>query len=205
MNVIIVGCGKLGTRLANTLCRLGHDVAVVARKSDGFSDLSDDFSGITVSGVPLDQDVLQQAGIDACDALLAVTEDDNQNIVISQIASQIYHVPKVITRIMDPARETVFEDFGMTTVCPTKLTAGTVLNTVLDEISDQMVTFGVHTADFVVRYDKHWVGKMVCEIPLHDKEMIYAVIDAAGAMTLAVDPERVIGKNERIVFSSLVD
>ena len=200
-----MGCGKLGTRLANALCRLGHDVSVVARKAGSFSDLSDDFSGITVSGVPLDQDVLQQAGIAACDALLAVTDDDNQNIVISQIATEIYHVPKVITRIMDPARETVFEDFGMTTICPTKLTASTIINTVLDEISDQMVTFGVHTAGFVVRYDKHWAGKMVCDIPLHEKEMIYAVIDALGNMTLAVDPEQIIGKNERVVFSSLVD
>lgn len=205
MNIIIVGCGKLGTRLANILCRLGHDVAVVARTSNKFSNLNDDFSGLTVSGVPLDQDVLEQAGIAACDALLAVTDDDNQNIVISQIASDIYHVPKVITRIMDPARETVFEDFGMTTICPTKLTAGTVINAVLDEISDQMVTFGVHTASFTVRQDKRWVGKMVCEIPLREKEMLFAVIDAAGAMTLAYDPERIIKKNERVVFSSLVD
>lgn len=205
MNIIVVGCGQLGTRLANTLCRLGHDVAVVTRKADEFSDLGDDFSGITVSGVPLDQDVLEQAGIEECDVLLAVTGNDNQNIVISQIAKEIYHVPKVITRIMDPVRETVFENFGMDTVCPTKLASTTIINTVLDEISDQMITFGVHTADFEVRADKRWVGKMVCEIPVHEDEMIYAVIDASGALRLNLDPERVIGKNERVVFSSLVD
>ena len=105
MNVLIIGCGKVGSHLADTLCQLGHDVSIIALNRENFDLLSDDFSGLTIQGVPIDLDILRQAGIEECDALAAVTEDDNTNIMVCQIAREIFNVPKIVARIFDPLRE----------------------------------------------------------------------------------------------------
>ena len=64
MNVLIIGCGKVGSRLADILCQFGHDVSIIALKRESFDLLSDDFSGFTIQGVPIDLDILRQAGIE---------------------------------------------------------------------------------------------------------------------------------------------
>ena len=91
MNILIVGCGKVGSMLASELDRMGHDVAVLDREEAHFTLLDSDFSGYTISGVPIDQDVLKRAGIEGCDAILAMTEDDNVNIMVCQMAKDIFH------------------------------------------------------------------------------------------------------------------
>lgn len=68
MNILIVGCGKVGSQLSNVLSRMGHDVAVIDQNPAHFSSLADDFSGYNVTGVPIDQDVLRRGGIENCDA-----------------------------------------------------------------------------------------------------------------------------------------
>ena len=64
MNILIVGCGKVGSQLSNVLSRMGHDVAVIDQNPAHFSSLADDFSGYNVTGVPIDQDVLRRGGIE---------------------------------------------------------------------------------------------------------------------------------------------
>lgn len=96
MNILIVGCGKVGSMLASELDRMGHDVAVLDREEAHFALLDSDFSGYTISGVPIDQDVLKRAGIEGCDAILAMTEDDNVNIMVCQMAKEIFHTKTVL-------------------------------------------------------------------------------------------------------------
>jgi len=76
---------------------------------------------MTITGIPIDEDILEMAGIKSADALAAVTSDDNVNIMVSQIARQIYHVPTVITRTYDPQRKEVLTAMGLDTICPTTL------------------------------------------------------------------------------------
>lgn len=108
MNILVIGCGRLGTRLAEMLDERGHDVAVIDYNPDDFRLLSDDFSGITVTGFPMDLEALKSAGIENCDGVAVVTPDDNLNITVSQIAQKFFGVTNVIARISDPRRETVF-------------------------------------------------------------------------------------------------
>ncbi|MEN6325484.1 MAG: NAD-binding protein, partial [Syntrophomonas sp.] len=75
MNIIIIGCGKVGSKLSQLLSNDGHDVVIVDNDKDAFKALSPDFNGITVAGVPIDQDVLKQAGIENADAFAAVSPD----------------------------------------------------------------------------------------------------------------------------------
>lgn len=132
MNILIVGCGKVGSQLANVLSKMGHDVSIVDPDEERFSNLSDEFAGYTVTGVPIDQDVLRKAGIEGCEALAAVSNDDNMNVMVCQIASEIFHVPKVLARIYDPARGDVFSHFGLHTVCPTNLSVDALYSMLTD-------------------------------------------------------------------------
>ena len=121
MYVIIAGCHKVGTRLALELAQENHDVVVIDSDPERLAALGSGFNGVTIVGMPIDEDVLRSAGVEQADALAAVTEDDNMNIMVSQVAKELFRVPVIITRVYDPQRETIMESMGLTTVCPTTL------------------------------------------------------------------------------------
>ncbi len=127
MNILIAGCGTVGSTLAMKMSRLGHTVCVVDRNSETFNNLDDDFDGMTVVGNPIDQDVLRRCGIEGCDAVAAVTAYDNVNVVLSQVAKEVFKIEKVLTRIYDPQRQTVFSDMGLQIICPTALTVDSAI------------------------------------------------------------------------------
>jgi trk system potassium uptake protein TrkA len=123
MNVVIMGCGRIGSRLANTLDAEGHRVSIIDLSPDAFARLSPSFGGKTIVGTGLDEDVLKSAGIEDADAFIAVTTGDNRNIMASQIAKHMYNVPEVLCRIYDPIREDTYHTLGLDTVCPTTMIA----------------------------------------------------------------------------------
>lgn len=131
MQIIIIGCGKVGAKFAHTLSKDGHEIVVVSNDGKAFKNLPPDFNGLTLTGVPIDQDVLKSAGIETADALVAVTEDDNTNIMVCQVAKEIFKVSKVIARIYNPSREHVFHQFGLETICPTDITVN-VMRSLVD-------------------------------------------------------------------------
>ena len=125
MNILIVGCGRVGRRLVHVLERLGHDVSVLDEDAANLAllnELEPPFSGMAVAGVPIDGDVLRSAGIEACDAVAAVTKDDNINLMVAQIARELFGVKHVIARVAEPSRKEVYtERFGLRIVCGTCL------------------------------------------------------------------------------------
>lgn len=131
MNVIIMGCGRVGARVAILLDHGGHRVAIVDVDSRSFRRLPPDFRGKTVIGTGIDEDVLRVAGIEEADAFVAVTNGDNRNIMAAQVARHLFDVPEVICRIYDPVREDAYRRLGLTTVCPTTTIAAQVLEHVL--------------------------------------------------------------------------
>ena len=126
MYIIIAGCGKIGANLVKTLSNEGHDVVVIDPNEESFAQLENGTNCLTVTGMSIDEDVLKSAGIEHADALLAVTSDDNVNIMTAQIAKQLYHVPHVVTRIYDPDKDAVLRQMGLNTVCPTMLTVAKI-------------------------------------------------------------------------------
>jgi trk system potassium uptake protein TrkA len=131
VKVVIMGCGRVGARIAILLDHAGHNVSVVDVESRAFRRLSHDFKGDTVVGTGIDEDVLRLAGIEKADAFVAVTNGDNRNIMASQVARHVFHVPEVVCRIYDPVREDTYRRLGLTTVCPTTSIAAQVLEHVL--------------------------------------------------------------------------
>lgn len=128
MQIIIVGCGRLGSLLAQILSVEGHDVVVIDRENIAFVRLGSGFNGMTLVGTGIDIDVLRRAGIETTDALAAVTTDDNTNVMAAQVAKELFRVPKVIARIYDPEREQIYHEFGLETVSPITLAASQIRN-----------------------------------------------------------------------------
>ncbi|HSR32026.1 MAG TPA: TrkA family potassium uptake protein [Anaerolineae bacterium] len=131
--VIIVGCGRLGAMLANQLSGRGGSVVVVDCDEAAFKHLSAEFSGFQVTGNAAELAVLRQAKIEKADCLFATTQYDNVNLMVAQVAKTIFGVPKVIARIFDPQRESVYGQFGIETICPTRLSAQAFLNALRDQ------------------------------------------------------------------------
>jgi trk system potassium uptake protein TrkA len=123
MYMIIMGCGRVGARLAAMLVAEGHDVMVMDMNPTAFERLGKDFSGSTMIGNGIDHDDLVKAGIERADAFAAVTQGDNRNIMASQIAKHVFKVPRVVTRIYDPIRQDTFNALGLHAVSPTVIGA----------------------------------------------------------------------------------
>lgn len=119
MKIVILGCGRVGSTLADMMGRAGHTVSVIDQSSDAFQRLSPDFQGTTHVGNGVDEDVLVRAGIREADAFAAITNGDNRNIMASQIAKEIFKVKRVVCRIYDPIREETYRELGLETFCPT--------------------------------------------------------------------------------------
>ncbi|HLI28194.1 MAG TPA: TrkA family potassium uptake protein [Chloroflexota bacterium] len=133
MYVIIMGCGRVGARLARLLTEAGHEVLVLDVNSHAFWRLGADFKGRTMVGNGIDQDVLRRAGIERADAFAAVTQGDNRNIMAAQMAKYIFRVPRVVTRIYDPIRQDTYAALGLRAISPTVLGAEAILQALLAE------------------------------------------------------------------------
>ncbi len=115
MNIIIVGCGRVGVELALTLHQ-NHAVSVVDRNPRSFDRLGLHFSGRTIQGHGMDRTALERAGIETADALAAVTSSDNVNAIIARVARDMYHVNRVVARVYNPRRAPIYEKLNLQTV-----------------------------------------------------------------------------------------
>ena len=127
MLILIVGCGRVGSSVARAMLREGHQVSCLdedpeshARLEVGLEKSWEDLGGQFTVGAGLETEALVAAGIERADAFIASTDGDNTNLTIAQIASKQFGVPKVIVRVMDPARAEWYAEQGLHTICPTK-------------------------------------------------------------------------------------
>lgn len=127
MRVIVAGCGRVGATVASELDAGGHDVVVVDRDRQAFRRLADGFAGATVEGVVFDRRVLLDAGVEDATAFVAVTSGDNSNVVAARVARERFGVPRVVARIYDPARASIYERHGITTIASARWTSDAIL------------------------------------------------------------------------------
>ena len=123
MNYVIIGCGRVGSRLAKLLTEEGHDVTVVDENPAAFKRLGHHFPGRVEVGTGIDYDVLRRAGAEGADGFIAVTDGDNRNVMAALIAQRMFGIKKIIARIYDPPRGEMYRELGIETVCPTTLGA----------------------------------------------------------------------------------
>jgi trk system potassium uptake protein TrkA len=126
--ILIVGCGRVGSSVARTMLREGHEVSCLDEDPEAHARLEvsldrswEDSGGQFTVGTALEEAALIAAGVERADAFIASTDGDNTNIVIAQLAKRRFHVPTVIARILDPLRAEWYERQGMNTICPTRV------------------------------------------------------------------------------------
>jgi trk system potassium uptake protein len=160
VHFVIMGCGRVGASLAQTLEEHGHSVAVIDQNPESFRRLSSEFAGHKVTGLGFDRDTLVKAGIDDAYGFAAVADGDNSNILAARVARETYGIENVVARIYDPHRAEIYQRLGIPTVATVRWTAHQVLRRLLpmgatDEFRDSS---GQIT---LVQIDVHagWVGR----------------------------------------------
>lgn len=119
MNLIIIGCGRMGAGLAHMLSLRGHIITVVDRDETAFAALGPAFRGHTVVGVGFDREVLLAAGVQRADGLASVMNSDEANIVAARVARELFHVPRVVARVVDPQKAEIYQRLGIQTISTT--------------------------------------------------------------------------------------
>jgi trk system potassium uptake protein TrkA len=133
VHVVIMGCGRVGSILAHSLEARGHSVAVIDSSAEAFRRLGSDFTGLTVTGIGFDREVLVAAGIERADAFAAVSSGDNSNIISARLARETFGVQRVVARIYDQRRAEVYERLGIPTVATVRWTADRILRHLVTE------------------------------------------------------------------------
>lgn len=121
MYIIIIGCGRLGSMLAEDLSDSGHNISIVDREAKNLAALGSGFNGLRIKGIEFDNDILIEAGVKNADYIISATPDDNINITVALIAKRIFKVPRIIARINDPKKKRVYDGLGIETINPTEL------------------------------------------------------------------------------------
>jgi trk/ktr system potassium uptake protein len=170
VHVVIMGCGRVGSTLAQNLESRGHTVAVIDQNPDAFRRLGPEFAGLTVTGIGFDRDVLVEAGIERADAFAAVSSGDNSNIISARLARETFGVSRVVARIYDQKRAEVYERLGIPTVATVRWTA------------DRMVRHIVPDSTAELWRDPTSVVSLV-EVPVHPdwvSQPLQALEEASG-------------------------
>jgi trk system potassium uptake protein TrkA len=126
VKTVIVGCGRVGSVLADAFDRAGHDVIIIDLSTSAFDRLPGSFGGSALRGDGTDEDTLRRAGAVSADLFMAMTEGDNRNVMAAQLAVEALDARQVIAKINDPLRAAAYADLGINTLCRTNLMAAAV-------------------------------------------------------------------------------
>jgi len=156
MNIIIVGCGRVGSQLAMLFSESRDEVSVIDRHQSSFKRLGRNFEGRTIIGVGFDEEVLIEAGVEDCDVLAAVTDQDTANLMISEVGRKLFDVPHVISRLYNPGRESAYMQLGLDYVCGTTLVAEEMYSKIVSGHGSHIDTIGdFEILRFSLKLDGH--------------------------------------------------
>jgi len=115
----VVGCGRVGSKVAKKLAKSGWEVTAIDEAEEALARLGEDWPGGFIVGHGMDVKVLRDAGIEDADAVVVATNGDNTNIVVGQVAQKRFGIDCTVVRILDPARAELYSTLGLRVVCPT--------------------------------------------------------------------------------------
>lgn len=165
MHIVIMGCGRVGAALAQTLEQQGHTVAVIDQDPTAFRRLGAGFGGRRVTGVGFDQDTLREAGVEEAGAFAAVSSGDNSNIIAARVAREMFGIENVAARIYDPRRAEVYQRLGIPTVATVRWTADQMLRRLLPSGAEPLwrdPSGGVQLAE--VHTSAAWIGRKISQL-----------------------------------------
>ena len=176
MRIIILGCGRVGERVARLMADEGHDVAVIDYDANALERLGPHFKGRKIKGVGFDRNVLLEAGIEQADAFAATSSSDNANIVAARIARNVFKVPRVVARLYDPGRAEIYRRLGLVTISSTDWGAERIRELILYSELDAVETFGNSEVCVVtVEVPPQLVGRMVKSLTITGEINVAAI------------------------------
>ncbi len=113
MYIVIIGAGKVGYFLAKRLCLNKHTVAIVDRDKDICEEIARELELLAINGDGCDPRILEEAGAERADVLAALTGDDEDNLIICQLAKEKFNVRRTVGRVNNPDNEHVFSELGI--------------------------------------------------------------------------------------------
>jgi trk system potassium uptake protein TrkA len=183
MNVIIMGCGRVGEQLSLLLLSEGHQVTIIDLNPQALDRLGHAFKGRKVVGVGFDQDVLIQAGIEGADAFAATSSSDNANILSARIARNFYKVPHVVARLYDPRRAEIYQRLGLLTISSTTWGAERIRELLTHSDLDPILTLGSgEVCLLTVETPYPLVGKMVKHLEVPGEIQVIAITRKGHAL-----------------------
>ncbi|HSB82481.1 MAG TPA: TrkA family potassium uptake protein [Candidatus Methylomirabilis sp.] len=203
MRVIIVGCGRVGSNLANALSAERHEVVVIDRNPLSFGRLSREFTGRMLTGVGFDREILQKADIEGVEALAATTDSDNVNIVVAVTAKETFKVPRVVARIYNPQAAEIYRREGIPTVTPTLWGANAMRAMLLHPGVGTITTFGsgeVHVLE--VEIPNSLVGRPAGELCAAGESLVGILIRRGKASIPSTDTRLESGDILRIAATA---
>lgn len=175
MNIMIVGCGRVGSQLALLLSQEGHNVTIIDKNPDSFKKLGVTFNGISVAGNGFDEKLLKEMKIDKQDAFVSVTSGDNTNLMASQIAKKMFKVPRVIARVYDPRRADIYKKLGLDIISGTVLVAAMIRDKLIE---NRFTSYLVETGELGVieiPIGNELKGKTPNEINMPDEFLVVVI------------------------------
>ena len=165
MHVVVMGCGRVGAQLANTLDQQGHSVAIIDQDKAAFSKLGKHFGGRKVVGIGFDRDRLVDAGIEQAHGFAAVSSGDNSNILAARVARETFGIDNVVARIYDPRRAEVYERLGIPTVASVSWQADRILRRLVpDDGFEEWRNPEGGLVMLEVQLPEAWVGQRVTQL-----------------------------------------
>ena len=194
VHVVIVGCGRVGSSLARNLAGEGHTVAIIDRKPAAFERLGSDFSGQMLTGIGFDRDLLVAAGIERAEAVAAVTNGDNSNILVARVARETFGISRVVARIYDPQRAAVYQRLGIATVAPALWTTERVLRRLVpDAPAVEWVDPSARVSLVERSFSAKWAGHRLSEV--ESSRVRIAAISRLGSAILPT-PDLVVQEGD---------
>jgi trk system potassium uptake protein len=186
MKVIVMGCGRMGEKVARMLSSAGHAVAVIDPDPKQLAHLGPDFHGDKFVGVGIDRNVLIQAGIETTDAFTATSPSDNMNIITARIAREIFHVPRVVARLYDPRRAEIYRRLGLVTMSMIDWGAERIVELVTHADLDPILSLGKGEVVLTsMDLPPNLAGRKVRDLSVTGEISVIAVIrDGAALMPL---------------------
>lgn len=175
MNVMIMGCGRVGSQLALLLAQEGHNVTIIDKNPESFKRLGGTFNGVTATGTGFDEGLLKELKVEKQDAFISVTSGDNTNLMASQIAKKMFNVPRVIARVYDPKRADIYRKLGLDIISGTVLVAAMIRDKIIE---NRFTSYLVETGELGVIeivINDQLKGKKVSDINMPDEFLVTVI------------------------------
>ncbi len=202
MNVFIIGCGRTGSELGKMLSMEGHDVVLIDINREAFRKLGSSFNGLQVVGSGTDEILLREAKAQEVDVFVSLTDKDNVNIMAAQVATAIFHIPKVIAKVNDTSKEGAFQDQGFHIVSGTHLITEFIWN----EISQKPYKrcYSILPDILIIRFTSaaSMVGQTVSQLNVGGEFMVCGVI-RHGKSQLAIPNLRIKSDDELVAVTKI--